>query len=104
MKVAPLADDERGARILALLDHVQEVLFLCLTQRLKLLHCVNVNLQRAEDSSQLQLRPRIPPEPKAVALLCRGCEGYDTIIQAAEEWRRSAPCALSLALEARRGM
>lgn len=43
-KGVPLADDEGCARVLALLHHVQEVLLLRLTQRLKLLYRVNVDL------------------------------------------------------------
>ena len=48
-KAAPLADDESGAGVFALLDHLQEVLLLCLAQGLKLLHCVNVHLRETRN-------------------------------------------------------
>ena len=41
---APLADDEGGTGVLALLNHVSEVLLLCRSQPLKLLYSVNVHL------------------------------------------------------------
>lgn len=48
---SPLADDERRSRVLALLHHVQEILLLCLPQRLKLLNCVDVNLDLQNSAS-----------------------------------------------------
>ena len=44
---APLADDEGGTRVLALLNHVSKVLLLCRPQALKLLYSVNVYLSPA---------------------------------------------------------
>ena len=52
---APLANDKRGSRVLALLDHVCEVLLLCCTQIVKLFNRVYVHLQASATLSLLLL-------------------------------------------------